>query len=73
MAVAAQPVVFGDQPSASCSSQERNGHDDPLVGGQPRLLEPGDGRDRELTAAGGFNRFRRAAETPFNLVYEVRP
>jgi trans-aconitate methyltransferase len=24
-------------------------------------------------AAGGFGRFRRAAETPFNLVYEVRP
>jgi Methyltransferase domain len=24
-------------------------------------------------AAGGFTRFRRAAETPFNLVYEVRP
>jgi hypothetical protein len=21
----------------------------------------------------GFTRFRRAAETPFNLVYEVRP
>ena len=24
-------------------------------------------------ALAGFTRFRRAAETPFNLVYEVRP
>jgi hypothetical protein len=23
--------------------------------------------------AGGFTRFRRAAETPFNRVFEVRP
>jgi hypothetical protein len=26
-----------------------------------------------VTADAGFTRFRRAAETPFNLVYEVRP
>jgi SAM-dependent methyltransferase len=35
--------------------------------------QAGEARTRELTAAGGFNRFRRAAETAFNLVYEVRP
>ena len=35
--------------------------------------QAGEARTRELTAAGGFTRFRRAAETPFNLVYEVRP
>jgi SAM-dependent methyltransferase len=35
--------------------------------------QAGEARTRELTAAGGFGRFRRAAETPFNLVYEVRP
>lgn len=27
---------------------------------------------REITERGGFTRFRQAAETPFNLVYEVR-
>jgi hypothetical protein len=43
---------------------------------QPRAVlgnQAGEARTRELTAAGGFTRFRRAAETPFNLVYEVRP
>jgi hypothetical protein len=28
---------------------------------------------RQITGDAGFARFRRAAETPFNLVYEVRP
>ncbi|MGZ4839109.1 MAG: class I SAM-dependent methyltransferase [Terriglobales bacterium] len=28
---------------------------------------------REVVTAGGFTRFRRAAETPFNRVYEARP
>ena len=28
---------------------------------------------REVVIAGGFRRFRRAAETPFNVVYEARP
>jgi 2-polyprenyl-3-methyl-5-hydroxy-6-metoxy-1,4-benzoquinol methylase len=27
----------------------------------------------EVVSAGGFTRFRRAAETPFNLVFEARP
>jgi SAM-dependent methyltransferase len=43
---------------------------------QPKAVlgnQAGEARTRELTAAGGFTRFRRAAETPFNLVYEVRP
>ena len=31
------------------------------------------GRIRQVTADAGFTRFRRAAETPFNLIYEVRP
>ena len=35
--------------------------------------QAGQARTRELVSAGGFSRFRRAAETPFNLVYEVRP
>jgi SAM-dependent methyltransferase len=43
---------------------------------QPKAVlgnQAGEARTRELTATGGFTRFRRAAETPFNLVYEVRP
>lgn len=28
---------------------------------------------RELVKSAGFTRFRRAAETPFNIVYEARP
>jgi hypothetical protein len=28
---------------------------------------------RDVVTEAGFTRFRRAAETPFNLVYEVRP
>ncbi len=28
---------------------------------------------RQVVTAGGFTRFRRAAETPFNMVLEARP
>lgn len=35
--------------------------------------QAGPARIRDVTTAGGFSRFRVAAETPFNLVYEVRP
>jgi SAM-dependent methyltransferase len=35
--------------------------------------QAGEARLRDVTTAGGFTRFRRAAETPFNLVFEVRP
>jgi SAM-dependent methyltransferase len=35
--------------------------------------QAGEGRLAEVIAAGGFTRFRRAAETPFNLVLEARP
>jgi SAM-dependent methyltransferase len=34
--------------------------------------QAGETRIREVTAAAGFTRFRRVAETPFNAVYEVR-
>jgi 2-polyprenyl-3-methyl-5-hydroxy-6-metoxy-1,4-benzoquinol methylase len=33
----------------------------------------GEARMREIVTAGGFSRFRRATETPFNLVLEARP
>ena len=35
--------------------------------------QAGEARLREVITAGGFTRFRRAAETPFNLVLEARP
>ncbi|WP_251106410.1 class I SAM-dependent methyltransferase [Alloacidobacterium dinghuense] len=35
--------------------------------------QAGEARIREVVTSAGFTRFRRAAETPFNLVYEVRP
>jgi len=35
--------------------------------------QAGEARIREVVQAGGFSRFRRAAETPFNLVLEARP
>jgi hypothetical protein len=35
--------------------------------------QAGPARIREVVEAGGFTRFRQAAETPFNLVFEARP
>ena len=35
--------------------------------------QAGEARMREVVTAGGFTRFRRATETPFNLVFEARP
>jgi SAM-dependent methyltransferase len=35
--------------------------------------QSGEARMREVVTSGGFSRFRRATETPFNLVYEARP
>jgi hypothetical protein len=36
--------------------------------------QAGEARLREVVVAGGgFTRFRRATETPFNLIFEARP
>ncbi len=35
--------------------------------------QAGEGRLRDVVTKGGFSRFRRATETPFNLVLEARP
>jgi SAM-dependent methyltransferase len=35
--------------------------------------QAGEGRIKEVVSAAGFDRFRRTTETPFNIVYEVRP
>jgi len=34
--------------------------------------QAGEARIRDVVQAGGFTRFRRVAETPFNLVFEAR-
>ena len=35
--------------------------------------QAGETRIREILTKAGFTRFRRATQTPFNLVYEARP
>jgi 2-polyprenyl-3-methyl-5-hydroxy-6-metoxy-1,4-benzoquinol methylase len=35
--------------------------------------QAGEARIREVVTNGGFKRFRRATETPFNLIFEARP
>ncbi len=35
--------------------------------------QSGESRIREVVTSAGFSRFRRATETPFNLIYEARP
>ncbi len=42
-------------------------------GGSALGAQAGEAAVRRVTAEAGFTRFRRAAQTPFNLVYEVRP
>ena len=42
-------------------------------GGFALGAQAGESAIRQVVTDAGFTRFRRAAETPFNLVYEVRP
>jgi 2-polyprenyl-3-methyl-5-hydroxy-6-metoxy-1,4-benzoquinol methylase len=35
--------------------------------------QAGEARLRDVVTSGGFSRFRRAAETPFNMVFEAKP
>lgn len=35
--------------------------------------QAGEKRMRDVVTSGGFTRFRRATQTPFNLIYEARP
>jgi hypothetical protein len=39
---------------------------------QPLGAQAGEAAIRQIVTASGFSRFRRATETPFNLVYAVR-
>jgi ubiquinone/menaquinone biosynthesis C-methylase UbiE len=42
-------------------------------GGHALGAQAGEAAVRKVVAEAGFTGFRRAAQTPFNLVYEVRP
>ena len=42
-------------------------------GGYSLGAQAGEAAIRQVATEAGFTRFRRAAETPFNLVYEARP
>ena len=42
-------------------------------GGYALGAQAGEAAIREVVAGAGFTRFRRAAQTPFNLVFEARP
>jgi hypothetical protein len=35
--------------------------------------QAGEARMRDVATKAGFSHFRRAAQTPFNIVYEARP
>jgi hypothetical protein len=45
---------------------------DPL-GGAALGAQAGEARLREVVLGGGFTRFRRAAQTPVNLILEAKP
>ena len=42
-------------------------------GGYALGAQAGEAAIRQVVTDAGFTRFRRAAETPFNLVFEARP
>ncbi len=42
-------------------------------GGYALGAQAGEAAIRQVVTEAGFTRFRRAAETPFNLVFEARP
>jgi hypothetical protein len=43
------------------------------AGGYALGAQAGESAIREVATAAGFTRFRRAAQSAFNLVYEIRP
>jgi hypothetical protein len=45
----------------------------PQAGEYTLGAQAGEPAIRQLAAGAGFTRFRRAAETPVNLIYEARP
>jgi hypothetical protein len=76
----ARPTLAG--PSALAIVLPRSRQGDGKVAGMPSGLLGGglalgnqvsDAAWAQLLAPAGFSRFRRAAETPFNRVFELRP
>ena len=59
--------VFYGFSTMFCTPNSLDQGADPALGAQA-----GEARLREVVTEGGFTRFRRAAETPFNLVLEAR-
>ena len=51
-----------------CTPNSLNQEGERVLGAQA-----GEARIREVVTDGGFTRFRRATETPFNLVFEAKP
>ena len=43
------------------------------AGGHALGAQAGEAAIRDVVEQAGFSRFRRAADTPFNAVYEARP
>jgi SAM-dependent methyltransferase len=62
------PVVYYSLSTLLCTPCSRSQEVGLCLGAQA-----GETRIREVVTSAGFNRFRRATETPFNIVYEARP
>jgi SAM-dependent methyltransferase len=59
--------VFYSASTMICVPSSLN-EDGPALGAQA-----GESRTKEIVTGAGFSRFRRAAQTPFNLVFEAKP
>jgi hypothetical protein len=59
---------MADPEGAARHTRQTLAADGPALGAQA-----GEARLREVATGGGFRRFRRATETPFNIVLEARP
>ncbi|MBW3561351.1 MAG: class I SAM-dependent methyltransferase [Actinobacteria bacterium] len=60
--------IFYSASTTMCLPMSRSQEVDAALGGQA-----GETRIREVVTAAGFTRFRRAAETGINLIFEARP
>ncbi len=60
--------IFYSASTMICTPNSRSQEVDEALGAQA-----GEERLRDVASRGGFSRFRRAAETPFNIVLEARP
>jgi len=60
--------VFYGASTLICTPAALSQGDGPALGAQA-----GEARIREIATGAGFRRFRRATETPFNIVYEAKP